>query len=108
MSNLRPPPHCFANEVFFTPQALQRPFIINLPFFFVTSVRSFVEVFVLHLIHSIIFWVCVIRDISWRDGKNLRGNNPLLPRSIRSVIVGKSGCGKTTLETNNKEKNLLK
>ena len=39
--------------------------------------------------------------------KTYCGNNPLLPRSIRSVIVGKSGCGKTTLETNKKKKNLL-
>ena len=29
-----------------------------------------------------------------------RFNNPLLPRSIRGIIVGKSGCGKTTLLLN--------
>ena len=29
-----------------------------------------------------------------------RFNNPLLPKSIRGIIVGKSGCGKTTLLLN--------
>ena len=29
-----------------------------------------------------------------------RFNNPFLPRSIRGIIVGKSGCGKTTLLLN--------
>ena len=29
--------------------------------------------------------------------KTTRANNKLLPRSIRGLIIGKSGCGKTTL-----------
>ena len=29
-----------------------------------------------------------------------RDNNPLLPRNIRGIIVGKSNCGKTTLLLN--------
>lgn len=41
-----------------------------------------------------------IIDISWRENKSLRCNNPLLPRSIRSVIVGESGCGMTMLLLN--------
>ena len=60
MSNLRPPPHCFTNEVFFTPQASQRPFIINLPFFVVTSVRSFVEVLFYIWYNIIFFGLCNI------------------------------------------------
>ena len=40
-----------------------------------------------------------IKDLSWSDNKK-RNNNPLLPRSIRGIIVGKSGCGKTTLLLN--------
>jgi hypothetical protein len=41
-----------------------------------------------------------IKDLSWNDTTNKRFNNPLLPRSIRGLIVGKSGCGKTTLLLN--------
>ena len=38
-----------------------------------------------------------IKDLSWNESIN---KSPLLPRSIRGVIVGKSGCGKTTLLLN--------
>ena len=38
-----------------------------------------------------------IRDLSWNETITKRFNNPLLPRSIRGLIVGKSGCGKTML-----------
>ena len=38
-----------------------------------------------------------ITDLSWNENLSKRFNNPLLPRSIRGLIVGKSGCGKTTL-----------
>ena len=41
-----------------------------------------------------------IRDLSWNETTTKRLNNPLLPRSIRGIIVGKSGCGKTTLLLN--------
>ena len=41
-----------------------------------------------------------IRDLSWNESITKRFNNPLLPRSIRGIIVGKSGCGKTTLLLN--------
>jgi ABC-type glutathione transport system ATPase component len=41
-----------------------------------------------------------VKDLSWNDVANKRFNNPLLPRSIRGLIVGKSGCGKTTLLLN--------
>ena len=41
-----------------------------------------------------------IKDLSWNENIYKRFNNPLLPRSIRRIIVGKSGCGKTTLLLN--------
>ena len=37
------------------------------------------------------------KDLSWNEVTLKRFNHPLLPRSIRGIIVGKSGCGKTTL-----------
>ena len=41
-----------------------------------------------------------VADLSWNEVISKRFNNPLLPRSIRGIIVGKSGCGKTTLLRN--------
>ena len=41
-----------------------------------------------------------IADLSWNEHTSKRVNHPLLPRSIRGIIVGKSGCGKTTLLLN--------
>ena len=38
--------------------------------------------------------------LSWNEMLSKRFNHPLLPKSIRGVIVGKSGCGKTTLLLN--------
>ena len=35
-----------------------------------------------------------ITDLSWNETLSRRFNNPLLPRSIRGLIVGKSGCVK--------------
>ena len=41
-----------------------------------------------------------IRDLYWNETTTKRFNNPFFPRSIRGLIVGKSGCGKTTLLLN--------
>ena len=41
-----------------------------------------------------------IVDLSWNEVISRRFNNSLFPRSIRGLIVGKSGCGKTTLLIN--------
>jgi hypothetical protein len=41
-----------------------------------------------------------ILDLSWNDNQSKRHNIPLLPRSIRGLIIGKSGCGKTTVLIN--------
>ena len=41
-------------------------------------------------------------DYTWKVKNNggSRHNNPLLPRNIRGLIIGKSNCGKTTLLLN--------
>ena len=41
-----------------------------------------------------------VEDLSWNENLTNRFNNPFLPGSIRGIIVGKSGCGKTTLLLN--------
>ena len=38
-----------------------------------------------------------VDDIFFGEAIQERFNNRLLPKSIRGLIVGKSGCGKTTL-----------
>ena len=42
----------------------------------------------------------VSENYTWTPEKKQRENSPLLPQSLRAIIVGKSGCGKTTLLLN--------
>ena len=41
-----------------------------------------------------------VKDLSWNDVVSKKFNSQLLPRSIRGLLIGKSGCGKTTLLLN--------
>jgi len=41
-----------------------------------------------------------VKDLSWNDVLSKRFNSQLLPRSIRGLLIGKSGCGITTLLLN--------
>ena len=41
-----------------------------------------------------------ITNLGWNDSNAKQRNNELLPNSIRGLIIGKSGCGKTTLLLN--------
>ena len=38
-----------------------------------------------------------VKDLSWNEMLSKRINHPLIPKSIKGLIVGKSDCGKTTL-----------
>ena len=38
-----------------------------------------------------------VKDLSWNEMLSKRFNHPQLPKCIKGLIVGKSGCGKTTL-----------
>jgi len=41
-----------------------------------------------------------IKDLTWNEISSRRFNNPLFPKSIRGILVGKSACGKRTLLLN--------
>ena len=38
-----------------------------------------------------------IKNLSWNENVSNKNNYPLLLKSLPGLIVGKSGCGKTTL-----------
>ena len=38
--------------------------------------------------------------LAWNENQSKRCNHPLLPKGIRGLIIGKSGCEKTTLLIN--------
>ena len=39
----------------------------------------------------------ISKQYAWQSGANSRENNPLLPRNLRGLVIGKSGCGNTTV-----------
>ena len=41
-----------------------------------------------------------VKNLAWNENQNKRCNHPLLPKGIRGLIIGKSGCAKTTLLIN--------
>ena len=38
-----------------------------------------------------------VKNLASNENQIKRCNHPLLPKGIRGLIIGKSGCGKTTL-----------
>ena len=38
-----------------------------------------------------------VKNFAWNENLSKRCNHPLLTKGIRELIIGKSGCGKTTL-----------
>ena len=39
----------------------------------------------------------ISKRYAWQSVGNCRENSPLFPQSLRGLVIGKSGCGKTTV-----------
>ena len=37
------------------------------------------------------------KQYAWQSAENCRENNPLLPQSLRGLVIGKSGCGSAVI-----------
>ena len=40
-----------------------------------------------------------VKNLAWKENPSKRCNHPSLPQYITSLIIGKSGCDKSTLRT---------
>ena len=40
------------------------------------------------------------QQYAWQSVEDCHENNPLLPRNLQGLVIGKSGCGKTTVISN--------
>ena len=38
-----------------------------------------------------------VKNLAWNENQSKRCNHALLPKGIRGLIIGKSGCGKITI-----------
>src|SRR6218665_2296184 len=105
----RSPPcfSAFTNWVLVIPQTAHSPLSIGRPLLLTKFVLFLVSVFILHFTQYIspfnilwfIFKTMEVIDLSWNDSLEKR-SKPSITYSIRGLIVGKSGCGKTTLLLN--------
>ena len=41
-----------------------------------------------------------VKSLAWNENLSKRYNHPLLPKGIRGLIIGKTGCDKITLLIN--------
>ena len=42
----------------------------------------------------------IVKNLAWNENQSKRCNHSLLPKGIRGLIIGKSGCGEATLLIN--------
>jgi len=94
----------FTNCVYVFPQTAQVTFNITRPFFCdeMMQVICLCVSLTFNAIRHFLIWMIKmdIKDLTWNEISSRRFNNPLFPKSIRGILVGKSACGKTTLQLN--------
>ena len=60
---------------------------------------TFKTIYLIHLLTAFVKQTG-IKNLSWNENVTKENNHPLLPKSLRGLIVGKSGCNKTKLLLN--------